>query len=243
MIKFSYVDVKSIVSDIPRSEFSESKIDTLADMILECEGVLKPIFLQQIDIEKFKVVDGNLEYYAAVRAKEKNLRQGEMINAIIISADKESSIKQQLYFFNQLDTATSNTPQTTDNYNSNNQYDSRLTNLELRLEKFSNDFTKEIRDSQRKIEERLKAVEGEQKKQITPLEILNTYEQAELFKLLKRRGIRKANQLAEVICQVRDKNTNCFTDFTDVCESVKSFKKGLLGEKTMILIIDALSNF
>ncbi len=209
MINFSYIDVSSIHADVPRSEFSEAEIDHLADIILECGGILKPIFLQQMDLENFKVIEGNLEYYAAVRAKEKDLRQGEMINAIIVPAEQAKSMQKQLDFFNQLDTVTSNIPQTND-----------------------------IRT-----EEKLKASEAEQKKQITPLEKINTYEQAELFKLLKQREIKKADKLAEAICKVRDNKTNGFTDFTDVYNSVKSLKiKGLLGEKTMLSIIDALSN-
>ena len=51
MINFSYIDVSSIHADVPRSEFSEAEIAHLADIILECGGILKPIFLQQMDLE------------------------------------------------------------------------------------------------------------------------------------------------------------------------------------------------
>ncbi|MEB3280884.1 MAG: hypothetical protein VKK42_18370 [Lyngbya sp.] len=241
MIKFSYVDVKSITSDVPRSEFSEAEIDTLADLILECEGVLKPIFLQQVDLEQYKVIEGDLEYYAAVRAKEKNLRQGEMINAIIVSPTQEKSIKQQLDFFKKSQTL--NIPEKRDNNPSQTNLEPRLMNLELRLERTINEIREEIKEDKRKTEERFKAIEGENKKQITPLEILNTWEQGELFKILQRKRVKNADKLADAICKARTKN-NSFADYTDVYDAVKSLNiKGLLGQKTMFAIIDALSNY
>ncbi|EAW36883.1 hypothetical protein [Lyngbya sp. PCC 8106] len=241
MIKFSYVDVKSITSDVPRSEFSEAEIDTLADLILECEGVLKPIFLQQVDLEHYKVIEGDLEYYAAVRAKEKNLRQGEMINAIIVSPAQEQSIKQQLNFFNKSQSL--NVPEKRDNNPSQTNFEPRLMNLELRLERTINEIREEIKDDKRKTEERFKAIEGEKKKQISPLEILNTWEQGELFKILQRKRVKNADKLADMICKARAKN-NSFADYTDVYDSVKSLNiKGVFGQKTMFSIIDALSNY
>ncbi|MCG5058496.1 MAG: hypothetical protein KA714_10960 [Limnoraphis sp. WC205] len=241
MIKFSYVDVKSITSDVPRSEFSEAEIDTLADLILECQGVLKPIFLQQVDLEHYKVIEGDLEYYAAVRAKEKNLRQGEMINAIIVSPAQEQSIKQQLNFFNKYQSL--NVPEKRENNASTTNLEPRLMNLELRLERTINEIREEIKEDKRKTEERFKAIEGEKKKQISPLEILNTSEQEELFKILQRKRVKNADKLADAICKARTQNKS-FRDYTDVYDSVRSLKiKGLLGEKTMFAIIDALSNY
>jgi hypothetical protein len=235
------VDVKSITSDVPRSEFSEAEIDTLADLILECQGVLKPIFLQQVDLEHYKVIEGDLEYYAAVRAKEKNLRQGEMINAIIVSPAQEQSIKQQLNFFKKSQSL--NVPEKRENNASTTNLESRLMNLELRLERTINEIREEIKEDKRKIEERLKAIEGENKKLISPLEILNTWEKEELFKILQRKRVKNADKLADAICKARTQNKS-FRDYTDVYDSVRSLKiKGLLGEKTMFAIIDALSNY
>lgn len=241
MIKFSYIDVKSIHSDVPRSQFSEAEIDTLADLILECEGVLKPIFVQQIDLEHYKVIEGDLEYYGAVRAKEKNLRQGELINAIIVSADQEQSIKQQLDFFKKAEPA--NLPEQRESNVSKTNLEPRLMNLELRLEKVINEIREERKNDRRQIEERLKAIEGEQKKQISPLEILNTYEKDKLFQTLQRKRVKNADKLADAICKVRANKKEGFTDMTDVFDSVKSLNiKGLLGQKTMLSIIDTVSS-
>ena len=99
MIKFSLVDVSSIQASVPRSNFSEEQIEQLADMILECEGVLNVILLTQIGMNQYSILEGDLEYYAAVRAKEKNLRQGEMINAVIVQPSNQDTALKQADFF------------------------------------------------------------------------------------------------------------------------------------------------
>lgn len=99
MIKFYFVDVRAIQSNVPRSNFSEEQIEQLADMILECEGVLNVILLTQIGINNYRVLAGDLEYYAAVRAKEKNPRQGEMINAVIVQPQNQEVLLKQAELF------------------------------------------------------------------------------------------------------------------------------------------------
>ena len=99
MITFSIVDVSSIQSNVPRSNFSEEQIEQLADMILECEGVLNVILLAQTGINNYQVLAGDLEYYATVRAKEKNPRQGEMINAVITQPQNQNTLLKQAELF------------------------------------------------------------------------------------------------------------------------------------------------
>jgi len=100
MIKFYFVDVSSIQSNVPRSDFSEDQIEQLADMILESEGVLNVILLTQTGINNYIVLAGDLEYYAAVRAKEKNPRQGEMINAVIVQPSNQDTLLKQVELLN-----------------------------------------------------------------------------------------------------------------------------------------------
>jgi len=95
MIKFSMVDVESVTSSVPRSNFDEAALDTLADMILESGGILKPLVLKNTGFEQYSVFDGHFEYYAAVRAREKNPREGETVNAFIILPENESAVVKQ----------------------------------------------------------------------------------------------------------------------------------------------------
>ena len=84
MVEFAQVDVKEIRSDRQRSEFDETKIDELADCILESDFLVRPLLLKQESFDSYLVLKGHLEYYAAVNAKEKDARRGEMVNAIVI---------------------------------------------------------------------------------------------------------------------------------------------------------------
>ncbi len=104
-MEFYTVDVKSITSDFPDSNFVDDDLNTLANLIIESGGILKPLVLKTIGLETYKVVDGHFEYYAAVRAREKNPRQCEMVNAFIISADKENIALNQVELLKKVDSS------------------------------------------------------------------------------------------------------------------------------------------
>jgi hypothetical protein len=96
MIKCYFIDVKNISSDLPRSSFSESDLDRLADSILATDGLLRPLILKASGVEKYTVIEGHREYYAAVKAKEKNLDKAEMVNAFVIDPKIQKSAIEQL---------------------------------------------------------------------------------------------------------------------------------------------------
>ena len=91
-----FVLVKEITSNVPRSEFSELDLEEAAQLILKAEGTIKPLVVRTIGWESYEVVDGHFEYYAAVRAKEINPRDGERIGAFIIEGDKAKVLEEQV---------------------------------------------------------------------------------------------------------------------------------------------------
>jgi ParB-like nuclease domain len=96
MIKCFFVDVKSIKSDLPKSNFVESELEQLADLILATDGLLRPLILQEIKAGKYQVIEGHREYYAAIIAKEKNIAKAEMVNAFVVDASSQKSAIAQL---------------------------------------------------------------------------------------------------------------------------------------------------
>jgi hypothetical protein len=96
MIKCYFVDVKSISSDIPRSNFIESELEQLADLMLKTDGLLRPLMLRSIGVQKYTVIEGHREYYAAVIAKEKDLKNAEIVNAFVIDPNIHQSAIDQL---------------------------------------------------------------------------------------------------------------------------------------------------
>ena len=96
MIKCLFVDIKNIYSAISKSKFAKSEIDKLADSILETDGLIRPLIIQQTGLEQYIVIEGHLEYHAAVRAKEKDLRKAEMVNAFVIPPTSQQFAIEQL---------------------------------------------------------------------------------------------------------------------------------------------------
>ena len=96
-MKFFLVDVVCITSAKSYKEFDKTKVKELADSILESDGLLKPLVLKATGPESFEVIDGYLEYWAAVRAREKDPRKGEMVNAFVISPKDEEIVVKQLH--------------------------------------------------------------------------------------------------------------------------------------------------
>lgn len=95
MSKYYKVDVVSITSKVPRSEFDVEELDQLAKSILASGGLLSPLLLRQTGIESYEVIAGDLEYYAAARAKELSPREGEMVNAFIVKKDAQEDALEQ----------------------------------------------------------------------------------------------------------------------------------------------------
>jgi hypothetical protein len=231
MIKFSLVDVKDITSNTPRSKFSESKLEHLANLILASGGIARPLVLKQTDIDSYIVIHGDLEYYAAVKAKEKSPREAELVNAFVVPPKSEELVTEQL----QILVPDSKTV-VRDDLPGN--VVTRLTNIELRLEKHINQLNNERLEEKQRLEARLKKLEGNTTQNSDPLEIINTSDQESLALKLKRSKISSAEKLAKAICVAREqKKQKKFEDYLDVVESVKAVGKGLLGERRLLAIV------
>lgn len=244
-MNFSFVDVKSITSDVPRSNFAESDLENLADIILKSEGIIRPVVVKATGIESFSVVDGHFEYYAAVRAKEKDARKGEMVNAFVISPKLEDLVIKQAAILRNTDSSekplqtssnASNTSNISNIFNTD-KLESRLQNLELRLEKQINEFNSKISQERQTTDEELKQLKNRIPQPSHPLTLLNTLDEEQLALKLQRSKIPNAEKLAEVITTAREKKSDSkFTDYRDAINSVKG-----LGEKRMLSIIDEWS--
>ena len=96
MIKCYFVDIKDISSDLPRSHFIDSDLEQLSNLILATDGLIRPLILKESGVDKYTVIEGHREYYAALTAKEKNSSKAEMVNAFVINANIQASAIEQL---------------------------------------------------------------------------------------------------------------------------------------------------
>jgi hypothetical protein len=251
-MKFYLVDIKSISSDLPRSQFNSADIDDLAEAILTSDGLIRPLVLKQQGIDKYTVVEGHLEYYAAVRAKEKNARQAEMVNAFVIPDKIEDAVKKQAQLFNHSSDGRDSATQTLDDRgkstpstviagaNISSSNDTRMTNLELRLEQRFNEIQSSLTEQIRQLNDRVKELEAKSSKPENPLQLINTLTEADLVRRLKSSRISKAEQIAKAIVTARNKQTQKqFVHYRSIVDALKG--KKLLSDTTLINIIDVWS--
>lgn len=229
MINFYLVDVKNITSDIPRSNFAEADLENLADMILDSGGIIRPLILKATALETYTVVDGHFEYYAAVRAREKDARKGEMVNAFVISPKSESIVAKQAEALRAVES-----PDQVKPLPNTTNLESRLANVELRLEKQLSDLRSEFTQERQKVENNLKQIESQIPKQIAPLEAFNTLSPPELVLRLRSAGItgKTVDSIVEIIQKERE--TKKFDSLRDVVIRIKG-----LSDNRMVTIIDS----
>ncbi|MFQ4145945.1 chromosome partitioning protein ParB [Chlorogloeopsis sp. ULAP02] len=238
MINFSLVDIDNIKSDVPRSEFSESDLENLASIILESGGIVRPLILKETEAETYTVIDGYLEYYAAVKAREKNPRKGEMVNAFVISPKIEDLVLKQTAILKEVESlnqAVRPLPETT-------KLEPRLANIELRFEQQLNQFKSELLQEKQRVDDKFKEFANLIPKKIQPLEVFNNLNVSELVSRLINAGFasKTATRIAESIEKERKKKK--FTSLSDVVMRVKitsgkKFVKAITSEK-MIEIVD-----
>ena len=235
-MNFSLVDVKSITSNEPRSNFSEADLENLADIIIQTGGIIRPLVVKVTGVENYTVVDGHFEYYAAVRAREKNPRQAEMVNAFVIAPKLEDLVVKQVASLKGIDSSSkivTPQPETT-------KLEPRLVNLELRFEKQFNELKSEFIQERQRIENQFKQLEKlipQKSEQSNPLSLLNSLDKDELSIKLQRARIPGAEKLAKGIFDARRKKPKQeFEDYRDVMKSVQR-----LGVQTILTIIDEWS--
>jgi hypothetical protein len=240
LLSISFVPVKQITSSVPRSNFSDDDLNRIAELILKGEGIINPLILRSTSLESYEVVDGHFEYYAAARAKEIDLRKGEMIGAFIIESNNQEVLEQQVQLLRASKAAISSVTPVSDSIESrlNNMEsrstntESRLTNLESRLEKRLSEFHEDHKREIKNINNRLKEIENIIPKPIEALEALNILSLSELTSKLRRVNVN--SKIIEKIVSERQKGN--YTSFSNVVVRIKG-----LGDKTMLKIIDSFS--
>ncbi len=124
--KTSLVDIDKITSPIKRSHFSEADLEKLAQLILQLNGIVQPLVVKEVSLEKYEVIEGDFQFYGALKAWEID-DDFEMIRAFIVNEQENKLVEQQINLLGQLNS---------DN-NSSNQ-------LEIKVELKSN-FNLKIR--------------------------------------------------------------------------------------------------
>ncbi|WP_445247471.1 ParB N-terminal domain-containing protein [Microcoleus sp. OTE_8_concoct_300] len=224
----SLVAVKRITSAVPRSNFAEPDLEKLARLILESGGLINPIIVRRNGMDAYEIVDGDFEYYAAVRAKEIENLKGETIGAFILEEENEELLLEQLEILRK--TAITEKKSISEVPQQSSSFEQRLTNIETRLENRINELKAEYTREKQALIERVKDVESRIPKPVPLLEALNTQDKFKLAINLKNAGIASQTMRENIITQ---RDLEPFTSFENVVQRIKG-----LGDKTMIKVID-----
>ncbi len=229
------IAVKRIASKVPRSNFSEDELTQIAKCILEVEGIINPLVVIETDVMSYEVVDGHFEYYAAVRAREIDLRRGEMVGVFILNSENESSLREQMKLLRrqQLVASPISEPDKAEGGIRLTTVESRLTNMESRFDAKLNDLTEEIQALKADVrplkEQKTKKVE-------TPLDIFNATTKSNLPFIMKKAGI-GGKTFAKFLKNIEaERKKRKFESLIDLKNRVTG-----LGQINILKIIDAWS--
>ncbi len=241
MVSYKLVDVKAIQSDQPRSTFPEAEIDEVANLFLMAGILAGPLIVKEAKPHEFIVLHGHKEYYAAVKAREKDPRKAEMVNAFVVdrkdSPEVEQALLQQISISIVSSVATIiKTPATAEAGVSSQ----RLDNLENRLNQIQQALQQQQQQLEKDFNQKLQEISDRIPKQRSLLEEINTLELDKLALRLQSLGVRDAGAVCKQILKERSKKT--FSSFSDMVERLKKDEKGrkvrCFSEKTMLKLID-----
>ncbi|TRV08671.1 MAG: chromosome partitioning protein ParB [Microcystis wesenbergii Mw_MB_S_20031200_S109] len=148
MWDFLLIDLQDVVATKERSYFPETDLQNLANLIVAMKGLMRPVILKKIGFERFQIIEGNLEYYACLIAKEKE-RSLETINAFVVDKEAENIVLQQMQLLSAAP-AIITTPEKIDN-----PLELRMSNLEKRLETQLQAIREEYQKEVKRLEEKI----------------------------------------------------------------------------------------
>jgi hypothetical protein len=90
-----FVAVSVIKPQVSRDIFPPNRIEEIAENIVSCGGLLRPLLVQagEFDrenfVQRFDLVSGDLYYWASVRAKEIDPIAFEEVNAFVLGKGQD----------------------------------------------------------------------------------------------------------------------------------------------------------
>lgn len=92
----SLVTVRDIQPRTARAEHPPEKLEQLAREILAAGGLARPLVVRQTGMASFALLDGELAYHAAARARELDPVKAEAVLAFVATRENEAELLKQL---------------------------------------------------------------------------------------------------------------------------------------------------
>lgn len=227
-LSITFVPVRKIKPSVSRWNFSEDAVEQAAHLVAKVEGVINPLVLRREDNSAaYEVLDGNFEYYVAVRASELSPQACETIAAFIVEPDDEALIREQIELFRNLRKLSE-----ANHLPSSTTLDSRLRQLEFRQADLeSRQLSFEMQEI-KPLKNQMQALEAQIRNKTNLLDVFNRFDRSTLLRQIKQIGLlgKTAEKIVELIEYERQQQE--FASLKDVVIRVK----GLTYEKMVDLI-------
>lgn len=243
--KTSLVDIDKINSKIKRSTFSEVELEKLAQSILQLNGIVKPLVLKEISPDKYEIVEGDFQFYGALKAWEID-DDFEMIRAFIVNEKENDLVTEQLKLLGD-SSISDNNYKSEDNLTvqKDHNLEIRIDNLENRLDRFQQTSEANLQDKVKQLESKISQITEQLPIKLDVLTAFNELPLEKLYSPIQSAGISdtEVSKILDFIGKERKKKPfNCLDEIPD--RSKVNRGKGkvrLITEKKLIKIIDTWS--
>ncbi|MBE9202731.1 hypothetical protein IQ218_03690 [Synechocystis salina LEGE 06099] len=240
LFSIQLLDIVSIENSQPISNYSADEIELLASNYLECGGNFNPILVEGIGLDEYRVVEGDLELYAAKKAREK-YKFFEMIRAVILNDKNKDLINEQLSKFKGSTSLLVDGKRETVGSVEQTINSSRLINLEKSLTSSIENLATRVKEHQRQIDKLFKI-------NIEELSYLDYFNKSSINKIVNildsKCGMShtEAKKYGTLIYEEREANGK-FKNFFDISDRVTTQNKNgkkrrIIGHEKMLNLID-----
>lgn len=241
----SIIDIDSIqVKDsLFDPERNVTKIEALANTIIDLGGLVNIPVVQQINLEDYELISGHLEYYAYLKAVQINSKLPDRLTVFISNKKNKAAISKQLEILETIENTQKGTPAPT--VANSSEVDLQIKNLQSSIKHNSEVFQNEIEKLKTEF---LSELENKLPKPIPPLEAFNRILEPEIALQLQRKlefmGSSKAKKIVSGLQEVsKSENHKPFENFTEIVGLLKEKQKNnrtvrLISEEKMLALID-----
>lgn len=92
----SLVVTRKIEAATPRAAHEPDKVEALAQLIVEAGALCHPLIVERAGVEAYRLLEGELAYHAAARAKELAPLTAESVLAFVVEPEQGKALRRQL---------------------------------------------------------------------------------------------------------------------------------------------------
>lgn len=242
----SIVDIDSIqVKDSPFSpERNATKIEALANTIVDLGGLVNIPVVQQINLDDYELISGHLEYYAYLKAIKINSSLPDRLTVFISNKKNKTAISKQLEIFQTIENTHKDVPTSVSTVANSSEVDLQFKNLDSSIKHNNEVFSTKMEELKTEL---FAELENKLPKPIPPLDAFNRILEPEVAFNVQRKleflGTTKAKKVVSQLQQVsKGENHKPFENFSQIIDILKEKQKNrtvrLISEEKMIALID-----